>query len=140
MATATSVGTMAEMALIGHWHNWAQLTPWLVAHNLTAAWAASQPTNTRQLRLAQILCAVTAVMSAVGAAVHLQTNWAFEAELHPGYSPATLLFQAAQGGLPLLAPLTLALPAVLIGLATWHHPAGATDISVSSLSCLVVRS
>jgi hypothetical protein len=123
VAGLASLAIMGELALIGHWNGRTQLLAWLAAYaNLGAAWAAAEPTSRRQIAVARTLAAVTLTVAGTGVAVHLHANFGFESELHPEVGLLSRWWRAAAGGLPLLAPLSLALPAVLIALATWRRP------------------
>lgn len=123
IAGVAATGTMLELALIGHWHGPLQLIPWAVAYaTMTAAWATATPTGTRRLQLARWLSTLNIIGGALGSAVHLQANQQFAAEIHPAASTVELMARAAQGRIPLLAPLVLALPSVLVLVAAWRHP------------------
>jgi len=123
LAAGVSTAVMVELALIAHWHGRSQTMAWVAAWaGLTAAWLVTGPTGPRRLRAARALAVATVVISVIGAVVHLDKNLAFVTELHPDRGLISRLVDAAQGGLPLLAPGSLALPGLLVALAAWRHP------------------
>ena len=123
-----SLGTMTELALIGHWHGRSQLIAWVIAYaDLAAAWAVAEPTKRQHLLLARVLAGSAAVGGVVGVCHHLAANWAFASELHPDASVRSRAWDAASGGIPLLAPMAVTVPAVLVAFATFGHPALATS-------------
>ncbi|MEZ5408567.1 MAG: hypothetical protein R2761_11110 [Acidimicrobiales bacterium] len=123
LAAGVSTAAMVELALIAHWHGRTQALAWVAAWaGLTAAWLVSGPSGPRRLRAARALAAMAVMIGAIGAVVHLDKNLAFATELHPERGLASRMADAAQGGLPLLAPGSLALPGLLVALAAWRHP------------------
>lgn len=123
IAGLAAAGTMIELALIGHWHGPFQLIPWAVAYStIAAAWATAPPTNRTRLHVARILATTNIAACVYGSYLHLDANYQIAAEVNPAASTANLLGRAAQGRIPLLAPLFFTLPCLLIILATWRHP------------------
>ncbi len=123
LAAGVSTAAMVELALIAHWHGRTQAMAWVAAWaGLTAAWLVSGPTGPHRLRAAQALAAAAVAIGVIGAVVHLDKNLAFATELHPERGLASRLADAARGGLPLLAPGSLAVPGLLVALAAWRHP------------------
>ncbi|MEZ5236685.1 MAG: hypothetical protein R2755_13510 [Acidimicrobiales bacterium] len=125
VAAVAAIGTMAELALIGHWHGPAQLAPWLAAQaSLSAAWLAAGATSAGgwrsrlRVRTAQVLAVGQLLACGWGVAVHLQANWGFAAELNRAAGVATVAAAAMRGRIPLLAPAFGALPALLVLVAT----------------------
>ncbi len=125
LAAGVSVASMVELALIAHWHGGTQTMAWVAAWaGLTAAWLVNGPTGPRRLRAGAGLATGAVAIATIGVFVHLNQNLAFVTELHPQAGPMARLLDAARGGLPLLAPASLALPGLLVALAAWHHPDG----------------
>lgn len=123
LAAGVAAAVMVELALIAHWHGRSQTMAWVAGWSgLTAAWLVTGPTGPRRLRAAQGLAAATVVISVIGAVMHLDKNLAFVTELHPDQGLSSRLVDAARGGLPLLAPGSLAVPGLLVALAAWRHP------------------
>ena len=135
LAGLAAAGTMIELALIGHWHGLVQLIPWAVAYSvITGAWATVPPTTTARLRLARTLACISIVACVHGSYTHFDANFGFASELHPSAGFGALIVAAAQGRIPLLAPLFLALPSGLVLLASWggvarNNPLGAVPAS-----------
>ncbi len=125
LAAGVSVASMVELALIAHWHGGTQTMAWVAAWaGLTAAWLVNGPTGPRRLRAGAGLATGAVAIATIGVFVHLNKNLAFVTELHPQTGLGARLLDAARGGLPLLAPASLALPGLLVALATWRHPDG----------------
>ncbi len=123
LAAGVSVASMVELALIAHWHGSTQTMAWVAAWaGLTAAWLVNGPTGPRRLRAGAGLATGAMVIATIGVFVHLNKNLAFVTELRPQAGLTSRLLDAARGGLPLLAPASLALPGLLVAVATWRHP------------------
>lgn len=123
IAAVAALGTMVELALIGHWHGGAQLVPWAVAWaTLTAAMLTDEPSTPHALAVGRLLSGTNLVACAWGSLIHFQANHDFAAEIAGDAGPWSVLLDAARGRIPLLAPLVLGLPSVLILLAGWPSP------------------
>ena len=123
VASVASLGVLAELALIGHWHGAAQVAPWVVAQtSLSASWAVSPGAGRLRLRAARVLCAGNLIACGWGMALHLEANWGFASELNRTSGLPEVALEALRGRIPLLAPLFGAMPSLLVLLATWGHP------------------
>lgn len=117
-------GTVTELALLGHWDSQEMRIPWVVlAAGPPAIRAVLVHPTRRSLRAVRAYAAVAAAVAWWGAVEHLTANGQFAQELHPDWAPAQLVWAAVRGGVPALAPLTLALPPLLTAAATLGHPA-----------------
>jgi hypothetical protein len=119
VASAAAAGVAAELALIGHWHTPIQAVPWAVllleAVAIVGATCTSGPRTAAAIRIFGV---VAALAGGWGVVAHLAENAAFVHELHPTWVRGRVLWRALSGGVPSLAPLALALPAILAALAT----------------------
>ena len=119
-----SIGLVAELLLLEHFKEWRQQLPLvllvsgqvLVAVNLVCR----QPVVLRIFRLAMLAYVLAGF---VGVWFHFDANLDFELEMYSKLSGWDLLFRAAHGALPVLAPGAL-VQLGLIGLLYSHrHPA-----------------
>jgi hypothetical protein len=113
-----------ELLLIGHVEGTAQLVPLvlLTASALCLVWDAlrSRAVTVWSVRVVMLSSVVSGL---VGVVLHYRGNEAFELEMYPSMSGATLLLETVTGATPVLAPGSMALLG-LVGLATtYDHPA-----------------
>lgn len=123
------VGTAGELVLLRHIDMPTQWIPFgvLGVLGVVLAWHGMNPSRA-SVRAMQVLMAVLLVTGGLGVALHLDGNFDFERELHPGEQGFELLRKTVAGATPALAPGSLALLG-LIGFAqTYRHPSatGAT--------------
>jgi hypothetical protein len=118
-----TIGLLIELLLLGHWISTAQLIPlstlglMLIATGLVAVRAERRPL--RAFRASMVWAVVAGLM---GIGFHLRDNVAFEREIVPDASGASILWHALQGATPLLAPGGL-VQLGLIGLIfVYGHP------------------
>ena len=125
---ASAIGAMIELALTKHWNGTAQLIPWVVAYaSVAVAWAIALPTRRIYVYAARFACLVIVVACLYGTVLHFHGNWQFAREVNRGGSTFTVAGKALLGGIPLLAPMILSIPAVLLGVCTIDHPALGSD-------------
>ncbi len=100
-----AMGTVTELALIGHYEDAWQLVPILLisASLLTFVvlkWSASNAIH-KLFKGLMIGCVISGV---IGIWFHFKANMEFEKELHPSASGIDLLIESLSGALPTLAP------------------------------------
>lgn len=132
VVAALSIGGVAtELALIGHWGSGSQMVPWVVLGAEAAAVAFMvNPAGRSTLTGVRVFAVVVVVAAWWGAIEHLSANAEFLQELHPDWSRSRIVWAATRGGVPLLAPLSVSLPALLAAVATVHHPLARVTRSV----------
>ena len=118
-----SVGTGAELILLGHVEDGWQLAPVVLlgASLLALGWQAAErgPRSTRVFQIAMVLCVASGVS---GLWLHYAGNAEFELEMYPSLSGLDLFQGAIAGATPTLAPGTM-IELGLLGLAyTYRHP------------------
>jgi hypothetical protein len=121
-----TVGTAGELVLLRHIDMPTQWIPFVVLGVLTIvlAWHGLKPSRA-SVRAMQWLMGVLLVTGGLGVALHLNGNFDFERELHPGEQGFELIRKTVAGATPVLAPGSLALLG-LIGFAqTYRHPGAA---------------
>ena len=118
-----TIGLLIELLLLGHWVSTAQLIPlatlglMLIVTGLVAARA--EPRTLQAFRVLMVWAVASGLM---GIGLHLRDNVAFEREIVPDASGASILWHALQGATPLLAPGAL-VQLGLIGLIfAYGHP------------------
>jgi hypothetical protein len=118
------VGLAAELLLMGHFEEWRQQVPLaLLGASLLVLAARSLWATTGMLRLFRWLSGAFVVAGGVGVWLHLGANIEFELEMYPSQSGLELLWNAASGALPALAPGALAQLGLVGLLYTYRHPA-----------------
>jgi peptidoglycan/LPS O-acetylase OafA/YrhL len=118
-----TLGTAAELLLLGHYDDATQLIPLALLGllALTLVWHALDR-SARPLRALQLLVLACLVSGALGVYYHYEGNVEFELEMYPDTSGLALVRKAMMGATPALAPGTMA-ELGLIGLAyTLGHP------------------
>ena len=124
VAVLAAAGTAVELALIGHWDSPIMVVPWLVlGGGAVAARTVATAHRRAPLRVVRAFALVAGIAAWWGVVEHLTTNARFVQELHPAWSRLAVLWAAVRGGVPGLAPLAVALPALLAAAATLGHPA-----------------
>jgi hypothetical protein len=117
------VGMEAELLLIGHVEEFAQLLPVLLlglglavlVWHLAAASAAS-------VGVLKVLMAAFVLSGFIGIGLHYRGNEEFELEMYPSMSGLELAGKTLTGATPVLAPGSMTLIG-LVGLgATYRHP------------------
>jgi hypothetical protein len=119
-----TVGTEAELLLLGHFEDWKQYGPLVLLALVLGAqgWfvATRTATSIRGLRAAMWLCIVSGVL---GVYFHVRGNLEFELEMSPGAAGWALWREVMTGATPALAPGAM-VQLGLIGLAwAYRHPA-----------------
>ena len=123
-AAAVYVGAAVELYLVGHYHGWTQVVPFvLIALGLASVLWARARAGRRSLGAVRAASALVVAGSVLGVGLHVKGNLAFEREVHPDAPLAGAVWEAARGASPLLAPGALALAGVLAAAAAWRHPA-----------------
>ena len=122
------LGMGAELLLIGHVEGVTQLVPVavLAVGAMVLIWYAARPRSLTvwALRVAMLSSVASGL---AGVILHYRGNEAFELDIYPTMSGATLLWETVTGATPVLAPGSMALLG-LVGLATtYHHPALASE-------------
>ncbi|MCB9764512.1 MAG: hypothetical protein H6739_32355 [Alphaproteobacteria bacterium] len=121
VAVLISVGTLAELLLIGHTESPVQLVPLfmgvLAIGGAVALWLAPSRKTALGVR---VLTGALLAGALLGVWEHLEHNYAFEAEIRPTAEPRELAVEALLGANPLLAPGAFAAAALLLGAATWR--------------------
>jgi hypothetical protein len=109
-------GTIVELVLAGHFEDWLQWVPFVLAgFGAAAAWMVyARPTPAR-LRLLRAAMAAAALGGAIGCVVHAAGNFLFAQETDATASLGALLVEALTGADPLFAPGIL----VLVGVLGW---------------------
>ncbi|MEZ4713815.1 MAG: hypothetical protein R3A44_41890 [Caldilineaceae bacterium] len=117
------IGTIAELALIGHWEDPPQILPFVLCILGLGAVAATlwQPTP-RTIRVLRWIMGITFAGSLFGVFEHVEHNIGFALEIQPNATVGQVFFKALGGANPLLAPGMLALAAMLAIAATYYHP------------------
>ncbi len=118
------VGTVIELWLADHMKEAVQLIPFALCGLGLIAVSAALLRPHRKILLALRGCmGLVALGSLLGIYQHLQSNLAFELEIHPTATASDVVMGTLGGASPLLAPGILALAAVLAVAATCYHPA-----------------
>lgn len=123
MAGLLFVGTLIELALIKHWGEPLQLTPFVlsVVGLASVVWAWGR-TARGPLMTLRALMVPLALASLVGVYVHVSGNVAIFTETHANAEPLKLIAAGLGGRNPLVAPGMLALAGILAAAATYGHP------------------
>jgi hypothetical protein len=124
IAALLCVGTVLELWLTEHTESAVQLIPFgLCGLGLLAIGAALLRPQRATLLILRLSMGLMAVGSAFGIFEHIEHNLAFELEIRPTATANQVFLDALSGASPLLAPVILALAAVLAIAATYYHPA-----------------
>lgn len=124
MGGMSCVALPVELLLDGHTESRVQLLPFVLCGLLLAGTLAfARWTGRTTGRLLRLACTIAGLGGVFGMWEHIAHNYTFEAEIRPTAPTGTLLWEALQGASPLLAPGALLLVALLLGAATWRHPA-----------------
>lgn len=118
-----TVGTGAELLLLGHYEEIWQLIPLgLITVSLTVLAMRLIAEGAGILRAFQALMILSLVAGSLGIYLHYQSNVEFELEMNPASGGGQLVWDSLTGAMPALAPGTM-LQLGLIGLLyTWRHP------------------
>ena len=117
-----AVGTLVELALMGHYEEVWQWPPMVLlglslVSFLALVWRPGSVTR-RVFRGLMLLCGLSGL---IGTWLHLQANWEFERELHPTASAWNTFTDSLTGALPALAPFSMVVFALLGYLYTLYH-------------------
>ena len=112
-----TVGTTAELLLLGHIEGWQQILPivLLAVAILVLCVQALRPGRTVNTVFLLVMC-LFLVAGALGVALHYQGNAEFEREMYPEMAGLELVQKTMTGATPVLAPGTMALLG-LVGIA-----------------------
>jgi uncharacterized membrane protein len=124
MAGLLLIGTLVELAVIQHWDEPLQLTPFVLSVIGLAgvAWVWFRPGRTELLALRAVM-ALLVLGSFVGVFVHVRGNIEIFTETHANASAMAVIEAALGGRNPLVAPGMLALAGILAVATTYYHPA-----------------
>lgn len=117
------VGVAAELALLEHFEDWKQWTPFVVLGTglLTLAWSHVRRSATA-IRVHMGVMVVFVLSGGVGVWLHYRGNAEFELEMVPSMSGFELIKESMMGAFPALAPGTMTLLG-LVGMVAVHaHP------------------
>lgn len=118
------LGTIMELALIGHTGGPIQLLPFLLcALGILAVAGALVRPQRFILQTLRVVMGALIAGSLFGIYEHVEHNLAFALEIQPSAAAGTLIVKALGGANPLLAPGMLALAGILALAAVDHHPA-----------------
>jgi hypothetical protein len=124
VAAASCLGIGTELWLAEHTGESMQLVPFaLCGLGFVASVAALLRPNRQTLLVLRLVMIPVALGSLLGVWEHLEGNLEFVRELQPSASAGAALLEAIYGAAPLLAPIALALIAVLALAATYYNPA-----------------
>lgn len=117
------LGTLVELVLEEHTKETLQLVPFFlcalgIITILAVFWRPSRMTL-RSLRVTMVLNTAGGLL---GIVLHLYNNFAFEREIRPNAEIGDLLIKTLKGANPLIAPGILIFVAVMVIIATYHHP------------------
>ena len=120
------VGTIGELYLLDHYETAWQVVPMaaLGVGILLVGLVLVRPTR-GPVRALRLLLLAYLVVGGLGIWRHYLGNAAFELERHPDLRGLTLLWEAARGATPALAPGTMVQIGLFGLIALWRHPAGA---------------
>ena len=118
-----AIGLLVELLLLEHWIARPQLTPLVtLALILAATIAVVVRPGRRTLGGFRVVMAWAVIAGLAGIGFHLRDNLAFEREVTPDASLASLVWHALRGATPLLAPGSL-VQLGLVGLVfAYGHP------------------
>ena len=119
-----TAGLLAELALLEHWDDpwqWAPLV--LLGAGFLLSVAAAVRPGRRLLRAFEGLMALYLLAGLAGVLLHYRGNVEFEREREPSLGGLRLVWEAARGATPALAPGALAQLGLLGLLYAYRHPA-----------------
>ncbi|MEQ9423331.1 MAG: hypothetical protein RJQ09_02855 [Cyclobacteriaceae bacterium] len=99
-----SIGTMAELLLIGHYEDSWQLLPIILIASSMVVFILIHWRKTALTGFFKTLMIACAISGLIGLWFHLNANFEFEKEMYPTHSFGTLLLKSLTGALPVLAP------------------------------------
>ena len=116
-----SVGTLAELLLIGHTEDWWQIAPLLLLGLVVVASAFQLVRPGHQSRLVVIGVMVAAIVGGLaGHWLHYDGNAEFEREIFPDCEGIELFKESMTGATPVLAPGTMTVIGLLGLVAVWR--------------------
>lgn len=119
------IGLIPELVLLEHYEEWQQLIPIVLLGaallSTVLFWLVPRRAALTLFRTVMVLCFASALL---GLYFHYQANVEFVLERHPEYRGWQLFKEAMTGGMPALAPGTMAQLA-LMGLAATLRPRSA---------------
>ncbi len=122
------LGTIGELVLEEHTKETLQFVPFVLCIigfiSVAAALMRPQMSTVLGLRVTMI---VVALGGLVGMGIHILENFEFEQEIRPNAEVGELFINTLKGPNPLLAPGILAFAAIVALLATYYHPALASQ-------------
>ena len=117
-----SVGTLAELYLIGHFEDWQRVPIVLLGTSILSILLSVVRPSFATIRLLQSVMALVAVSGPWGLYFHYTGNVEFEREMYPSLEGLGLVWEAIRGATPALAPGMMILLG-LLGLAyCFRHP------------------
>ncbi len=128
-----SVGSAAELMLLGHFGTASQLIPLvlLTMGVLLLGWQIARPTEA-SVRALQAMMLLFVLSALVGIGLHYDANVALELETNSSLGGMRLVWQALTGAAPVLAPGTMALLGFIGLVYTYGHPS--LEISIGTRS------
>ena len=119
-----ALGLLAELVLLEHYESAWQFTPLVLLGGalLAVALVARRP-SLASVRFFQTVMALCVASGLVGVFLHLKGNVEFELEREPLLRGLALLWEAARGATPALAPGAMAQLGLLGLVYTYRHPA-----------------
>jgi len=118
------LGLLAELLLIGHYEEPAQLLPLsMLAIGIVMAGLVWHRPSSRVVRYYRVLMATYVVVGLLGVYFHLRGNLEFALERDPALTGLRLVWKILTGATPALAPGAIAQLGLLGLLHAYHHPA-----------------
>ena len=119
-----ALGLLAELVLLEHYESAWQYTPHiLLGLALVAAAVVARRPSPASVRFFQTVMVLCVASGLVGVFLHLKGNVEFELERDPLLRGVALLWEAARGATPALAPGAMAQLGLLGLVYTYRHPA-----------------
>ncbi|NKB89375.1 MAG: hypothetical protein GKS06_14240 [Acidobacteria bacterium] len=116
-----AVGTLAELALIGHNEDWWQIAPLALLGAVIAVSAAQLARPSDRTRAALLVVMWLSIGSgALGNWLHYKGNAEFEREMYPDRAGVELFTESMTGATPVLAPGTMSVIGLLEVVAVWR--------------------
>lgn len=123
ISASLCIGTIVELALIGHWEDPPQILPFVLCFlGFGAVTAMLLRPAQNAVRALRWIMGVAFAGSLFGVFEHVEHNIGFALEIQPNATVGQVFFDALGGANPLLAPATLAVAALLAIAATYYHP------------------
>ncbi len=123
IAAVVCLGTVGDLALLGHYESPPQLVPFaLCAVGLVASLVGAFKPSKNGLRFVWLSAGIIVLGAAFGLWEHFEHNYVFESEIRPNAGVRELLTHAIVGASPILAPGALMVLSTLLALAAWRHP------------------